>query len=98
MEPEILVLDEPMAGLDPAGRKEIFELLLRLHKERQITIVFVSHSMEDVAQYADRVIVMNDGTIVLDGSPRKVFAYEEELRQIGLGVPQTTGLACISYS
>ena len=92
MEPEILVLDEPMAGLDPAGRKEIFELLLRLHKERQITIVFVSHSMEDVAQYADRVIVMNDGTIVLDGSPRKVFAYEEELRQIGLGVPQTTGL------
>ena len=92
MEPEILVLDEPMAGLDPAGRKEIFELLLRLHKERQITIVFVSHSMEDVAQYADRVIVMNDGTIVLDGSPRKVFAYEEELRQIGLGVPQKTGL------
>ena len=92
MEPEIWVLDEPIAGLDPAGRKEIFELLLRLHKERQITIVFVSHSMEDVAQYADRVIVMNDGTIVLDGSPRKVFAYEEELRQIGLGVPQTTGL------
>lgn len=92
MQPEFLVLDEPMAGLDPAGRQEIFALLKKLHKERGITIVFVSHSMEDVAEYADRVIVMNQGQIVLDGEPRKVFCYEKELEQIGLGVPQTTHL------
>lgn len=92
MEPEILVLDEPMAGLDPAGRREIFELLVRLHKERKITIIFVSHSMEDVAEYANRVIVMNKGEVVLDGSPRKVFTYEKELEKIGLGVPQSTSL------
>lgn len=92
MQPEYLVLDEPMAGLDPAGRVEIFQLLKRLHKERGMTIVFVSHSMEDVAEYAERVVVMNQGTIVLDGEPRKIFAYEKELEQIGLGVPQTTRL------
>lgn len=92
MEPEILVLDEPMAGLDPAGRKEIFELLKRLHNERKITIILVSHSMEDVAEYAGRVIVMNRGEVVLDGEPRKVFRYEKELKQIGLGIPQVTGL------
>ena len=92
MQPEFLVLDEPMAGLDPAGRKEIFALLKKLHKERGITIVFVSHSMEDVAEYAGRVIVMNQGQIVLDGKPHKVFRYEKELKQIGLGVPQATHL------
>lgn len=92
MEPEVLVLDEPMAGLDPAGRVEIFELLKRLYQERKITIVLVSHSMEDVAEYADRMIVMNQGQIVLDGAPRKVFRYEKELEQIGLGVPQATSL------
>ncbi len=92
MEPEILVLDEPMAGLDPAGRKEIFELLKKLYRERKITVLLVSHSMEDVAEYAGRVIVMNQGQIVLDGEPRKVFRYEKELRKIGLGVPQATSL------
>lgn len=92
MEPEILVLDEPMAGLDPAGRTEILELLRKLHQERKITIVLVSHSMDDVAEYAERVIVMNQGKIVLDGAPRKVFHYEKELEQIGLGVPQSTSL------
>jgi len=92
MQPEFLVLDEPMAGLDPAGRKEIFALLKKLHKERGMAIVFVSHSMEDVAEYADRVIVMNQGQIVLDGRPRRVFHYEKELQQIGLGVPQATYL------
>lgn len=92
MEPEILVLDEPMAGLDPAGRKEIFELLKKLHRERKITVLLVSHSMEDVAEYASRVIVMNQGQIVLDGEPRKVFRYEKELSKIGLGVPQATSL------
>ncbi|MCI8563145.1 MAG: energy-coupling factor transporter ATPase [Lachnospiraceae bacterium] len=92
MEPEILVLDEPMAGLDPAGRKEIFELLKKLYRERKITVLLVSHSMEDVAEYASRVIVMNQGQIVLDGEPRKVFRYEKELKKIGLGVPQATSL------
>lgn len=92
MQPEFLVLDEPMAGLDPAGRREIFALLKKLHEERGITIVFVSHSMEDVAEYADRVVVMNQGKIVLDGEPRQIFRYEKELEQIGLGVPQTTHL------
>jgi len=92
MEPEILVLDEPMAGLDPAGRKEIFELLKKLYRERKITVLLVSHSMEDVAEYAGRVIVMNQGQIVLDGEPRKVFRYEKELRKIGLGVTQATSL------
>ncbi len=92
MEPEILVLDEPMAGLDPAGRKEIFELLKKLYCERKITVLLVSHSMEDVAEYASRVIVMNQGQIVLDGEPRKVFRYEKELKKIGLGVPQATSL------
>lgn len=92
MEPEILVLDEPMAGLDPAGRKEIFELLKKLYRERKITVLLVSHSMEDVAEYASRVIVMNQGQIVLEGEPRKVFRYEKELKKIGLGVPQATSL------
>ena len=92
MQPEYLVLDEPMAGLDPVGRKEIFALLKKLHRERGITIIFVSHSMEDVAEYANRVIVMNQGQIVLDGKPRSVFHYEKELGQIGLGVPQATRL------
>ena len=92
MQPEFLVLDEPMAGLDPAGRREIFSLLKKLHEERGITIVFVSHSMEDVAEYADRVVVMNQGQIVLDGKPRRIFHYEKELQQIGLGVPQAAQL------
>ena len=90
MKPEYLILDEPMAGLDPAGRREIFELLLKLHREREITILFVSHSMEDVAEYARRVIVMHQGKVVLDGAARQIFRYEKELEQIGLQVPQTT--------
>ncbi|MDO4165768.1 MAG: energy-coupling factor transporter ATPase [Eubacteriales bacterium] len=92
MEPEILILDEPMAGLDPAGRDEILELLAGIHREKQITIILVSHSMDDVAKYADRILVMNAGQIVLDGTPRQVFQYEDELRQIGLDVPQSTAL------
>lgn len=92
MQPEFLVLDEPMAGLDPAGRREIFALLKKLHRERGIAVVFVSHSMEDAAEYADRVVVMNQGKIVLDGPPRKIFRYEKELEQIGLGVPLATRL------
>lgn len=89
MEPELLVLDEPTAGLDPRGRVEILDLLQRFHREKKITIILVSHSMDDVAAYADRVLVMNQGCLVLDGPPRSVFQYEEELEKIGLGVPQS---------
>lgn len=92
MEPEILILDEPAAGLDPVGRKEILGLLAQIHGENHITIILVSHSMDDVAQYAERILVMNQGKLVLDGTPRKVFQYEEELRQIGLDVPQSAAL------
>lgn len=92
MEPEILILDEPMAGLDPLGREEILELLADIHRNKQITIILVSHSMDDVARYANRILVMNQGKLVLDGPPVKVFRYEEELREIGLGVPQSTAL------
>ena len=90
MEPEVLILDEPTAGLDPAGRDEMFALLKKLRQERETTIVLVSHSMDDVAKYADRILVMNQGKLVLDGTPRQVFAYEEELCRIGLGVPEAT--------
>lgn len=90
MKPEILALDEPTAGLDPRGREEILALLERIHREEEVTIILVSHSMEDVARYADRVLVMNLGRIVLDGEPARIFRYEEELQRIGLGVPQST--------
>jgi energy-coupling factor transport system ATP-binding protein len=90
MEPEILVLDEPTAGLDPAGREEILGLLQTLHQEKKITILLVSHSMEDVARYTQRVLVMHQGELVLDGEPRHIFQYEEELQKIELGVPVST--------
>lgn len=92
MEPEILILDEPTAGLDPLGREEILELLAEIHKNKHITVILVSHNMDDVARYAGRILVMNQGRLVLDGAPAKVFQYEEELRSIGLGVPQSTAL------
>lgn len=90
MQPEILILDEPTAGLDPKGRDEILGLLQKLHQEQNITILLVSHSMDDVARYAQRILVMNHGQLVLEGAPRKIFHYEEELNVIGLGVPQST--------
>lgn len=90
MKPEVLILDEPTAGLDPRGREELLTLLEEIHHEEEVTIILVSHSMEEVARYADRVLVMNSGHIVLDGEPAAIFRYEEELRQIGLGVPQST--------
>ena len=89
----ILLLDEPMAGLDPMGRKEILALLKKIHQEKKITVLFISHSMEDVADAAERVLVMHQGRIVLDGAPKKIFRYRKELEQIGLGVPQTVVLA-----
>lgn len=89
MKPEVLILDEPTAGLDPRGREELLELLAELHREWEMTVLLVSHCMEDVARYADRVLVMNRGQLVLDGEPAQIFRYEEELSQIGLGVPQS---------
>ena len=93
MEPKVLVLDEPCAGLDPRGREEIKGLIRDLHRESGTTIVMVSHSMDDVASLAERVIVMNHGEIVMDGVPRDVFSRGEELRSIGLDVPQAVELA-----
>ena len=92
MQPEVLILDEPTAGLDPAGRTEILELLQRLHRERNIAVILVSHSMDDVARYAERILVMNQGELVLDGAPEKVVRYRKELREIGLDVPQSTNI------
>lgn len=93
MEPKVLVLDEPCAGLDPRGREEIMGLISNLHREAGTTIVMVSHSMDDVASLAERVIVMNGGTVAMDGAPRDVFFRGEELRAIGLDVPQAVELA-----
>ncbi len=90
MEPEILVLDEPTAGLDPKGKNEILDLLKKLHKEKGITIVLVSHSMEDVANYVDRIIVMDHGQVKFDDEPRKVFENYKDLEKMGLAAPQVT--------
>ncbi len=92
MRPEVLILDEPTAGLDPAGRDEILDLVARMHKERGITVILVSHSMEDVAKYVERIIVMNQGSVMLDGTPRDVFAHYRELEVVGLAAPQVTYL------
>ncbi len=90
MKPEVLILDEPTAGLDPRGRDEILNLLDRLHRERNITILLVSHSMEDVAEYVKRLIVMHEGSVRHDGTPEEVFSHYRELEKIGLSAPQIT--------
>ncbi len=92
MKPEVLILDEPTAGLDPAGRDEILDLIAQMHKELGITIILVSHSMEDVAKYVDRIIVMNQGQAVYDATPKEVFSHYKELERIGLAAPQVTYL------
>lgn len=92
MNPEILVLDEPTAGLDPKGRDDILDQIERLHKERGITILLVSHSMEDVARYVERIIVMNKGQVMFDDTPREVFHHYKELEAVGLAAPQVTYL------
>ncbi len=92
MEPQVLILDEPTAGLDPKGRDEILDQIDRLHRERKITIILVSHSMEDVARYASRLLVMNHGEKLFDGPPKEVFKHYKELEQIGLAAPQITYL------
>lgn len=90
MEPEVLILDEPTAGLDPKGRDEILDQIAVLHKEKGMTIILVSHSMEDIARYADRLIVMNHGEKVFDGTPKEVFKHYKELETMGLAAPQIT--------
>lgn len=92
MKPEVLILDEPTAGLDPAGRDEILDLISKMHKELGITIILVSHSMEDVAKYVDRIIVMNQGAVMYDGTPKDVFAQYKQLEEVGLAAPQVTYL------
>ena len=89
MEPDVLILDEPTAGLDPKGRDEILELIKGL-QETGMTIILVSHSMEDVANYVDRIIVMNKGCVMLDGVPKDVFAHYKELEEVGLAAPAVT--------
>lgn len=90
MKPKVLILDEPTAGLDPKGRTEILEMIANLRKETGITIVLVSHSMEDVAEYVDRILVMNHGKVMFDDVPREVFKHYKELEEIGLAAPQVT--------
>ena len=90
MKPEILILDEPTAGLDPKGREEILNLIKKLHDEVGITIILVSHSMDDVADYVDRIIVMNKGKVAFDDVPKEVFRHRQELESIGLAAPQVT--------
>lgn len=90
MKPEVLILDEPTAGLDPKGRDEILDQILELHDKKGMTIILVSHSMEDIARYADRLMVMNQGEKVYDGAPKEVFEHYRELEAIGLAAPQIT--------
>ncbi len=90
MKPDILVLDEPTAGLDPKGRDEILDQIAALHKETDITVILVSHSMEDVAKYVERIIVMNKGSVLYDDTPKEVFRHYRELEQVGLAAPQVT--------
>ena len=89
-DPDILILDEPTAGLDPKGRDDILDCVKKLQKETGITVILVSHSMEDVAKYVDRIMVMNDGILMYNGTPKEVFAHYKELEKIGLAAPQVT--------
>ena len=90
MNPRVLVLDEPTAGVDPRGRDEILGAIDHMHKETGITVILVSHSMEDVAKYADRIVVMNNGHVALTGTPKEVFSHVSELEEMGLAAPQTS--------
>lgn len=90
MQPEVLILDEPTAGLDPRGRDEILDEIFSLHRERGFTVILVSHSMEDIARYADRIMVMNHGELMFDAPPKEVFRHYRELEKIGLAAPQIT--------
>ena len=90
MEPEVLILDEPTAGLDPKGRDEIFDCICALREKLGITVILVSHSMEDVARYVERIVVMNQGKVMMDDTPKEVFKRYKKLEEIGLAAPQVT--------
>lgn len=92
MKPDVLILDEPTAGLDPKGRDEILEQVAAMHRELGMTVILVSHSMEDVARFVERIIVMNRGEVMLDGAPREVFTHYRQLEEVGLAAPQVTYL------
>ncbi len=92
MEPDILILDEPTSGLDPKGRNKIMKLVKKLHDEKGITIIWVSHNMEQVAKHAERIIVMNEGKILFDDKAKKVFAKSKELEEVGLKAPQVSNI------
>lgn len=92
MKPDVLVLDEPTAGLDPKGRDDILDQIALLHATQKITVVLVSHSMEDIARYVERIIVMNHGQVLFDDTPREVFGHYRELERVGLAAPQVTYL------
>lgn len=92
MKPEVLVLDEPTAGLDPKGRDEILDLVASLREENGMAVILVSHSMDDVAEYVDRIVVMNRGSVCFDDVPKQVFRHKEELEGMGLSVPQVTDI------
>jgi energy-coupling factor transport system ATP-binding protein len=90
MEPEVLILDEPTAGLDPRGREDVLSLISSLHRKLGITVVFVSHSMEDVARLANRILVIHQGSLAMDGTPQQIFGHSEKLQEFGLDVPLVT--------
>ena len=90
MKPDVLILDEPTAGLDPKGRDEILDQIAYLHEKADMTVILVSHSMEDIAKYVDRIIVMNKGSVMFNDVPKKVFAHYKELERVGLAAPQVT--------
>ena len=92
MKPEVLILDEPCAGLDPMGREEILSMIDELHASRGITVMIVSHSMDDLAEHAKRVLVMHRGRLVMDGSAREVFSQRDELEEVGLAVPEAAAV------
>ena len=92
MEPKYLVLDEPTAGLDPYGREDLLKRIFRLHREKKMTVIFVSHNMDDIARLADRVVVMHEGTVLLDAAPKEAFEAEAALQRAGLDTPGTVTL------
>ena len=92
LKPKYLVLDEPTAGLDPKGREELMQRIMKLHRQEKNTIILVSHSMDDIARFADNVVIMNRGRVLMEGRPREVFVREDFIRQAGLDVPQITNI------
>lgn len=92
MEPDVIVLDEPTAGLDPRGRQEIMDMFSSLHKERKLSTVLVTHSMEDASRYADQIVIMHKGTVERRGTPAEIFSNPERLLELGLDVPEVVKL------